>query len=97
MNRRAGSCSVTGAAGDARIRQVRSAAAEVDLIDVEPKPIGGDLRERRPRSLSHIVRADLDCSAVGADFSSSLGLEHQGGECGRTDAPSRQQPFGVPH
>ena len=47
------------AAGNAGIRQVRGAGPELDSVEVEPQSIGGDLGERGPGALPHVVGADL--------------------------------------
>ena len=86
------------AAGDAGIRQVRRAGPELDLLDVEPKRIGRDLRERGPGALAHVVRADLhDAAAVAAQHRARLGLEHQRRERSRCPRPSRPAARLVAH
>ena len=47
------------AAGNAGVRQVGGAGLELDLVEVEPQPVGRDLGERGPGALAHVVGADL--------------------------------------
>ena len=41
------------------IGQVRVTRVELDLLDIEAEAIRGDLGERRPRALAHVMRAGL--------------------------------------
>ena len=92
VNRHAGGRGVGRAAGDAAIRQVRRAGPELDLVDVEPKPIRRDLRQRGPGALPHVVRPDLhDAAAVAPQHRLGLGLEHERGKRRRAHAPADEQ------
>ncbi len=86
------------AAGNATIGQVGGAGPELDLFDVEPEPIGGDLRQRGPGALAHVVRPDLHHAAtVPAQHGLGLRLKHERGKRGRAHAPADQQSGGVAH
>ena len=98
VNRHAGGRGVGRAAGDAAIRQVRRAGPELDLVDVEPKPIRRDLRQRGPGALPHVVSPDLhDAAAVAAQHRLGLGLEHERGKRRRAHAPADEQAVIIAH
>ena len=72
--------------------------SELDLVDIEPEPVGGDLGERGPGALAHVVRADLhDAAAVLAQHRFGFGLEHQRRKRRRAHAPADQQSVSVAH
>jgi len=88
----AGGRGVGRAAGDAAIGQIGRAGFEFQLRHVEAERVGGDLRQRGPCALAHVMGADLHgAGTVAADHRARLGLEHQRGERRRADAPADQQ------
>jgi hypothetical protein len=98
VNRHAGGRGVGRAAGNATIRQVRRAGPELDLVDVEPKPIRRDLRQRGPGALPHVMSPDLhDAAAVAPQHRLGLGLKHERGKRRRAHAPADEQAVIIAH
>src|SRR5439155_1303737 len=80
------------------IGQVRRAGLEIDAVDIETDGVGGDLGERRPGALPHVMRADLHrAAAVAPDHRARLRLEHQCRERRRAHAPADQEAGIVAH
>ena len=98
VDRHAGCGGVGRAAGDAGIRQIGGARHELELLEVEAEPIGGDLGERGPGALPHVVRPRLhQAGAVAAQHRPSFGLEHQRREGRGAQAPADEHPRLVAH
>ncbi len=98
VDRGAGGRGVRGAAGDAGIRQVGCSGLELDLVEIEAETVGGDLRERGPGALAHVMRAGLHhAGAVGLDHRARLGREHQRGKRRGAHAPADQEAVIVTH
>ena len=56
---------------------------------IEADAVGGDLRERGPGALAHVVGADLhEAGPVGAQGGARVGLEHQRRKRRRAHAPA---------
>ncbi len=86
------------AARDAGVGQVGRAGFEFDLLDVEAERVGGDLGERGPRALAHVVGADLHrAAAVAPQHRTRLGLKHQRREGRGAHAPADQHAGVVAH
>ena len=98
VDRRAGSRGVGGAARDAGIGKVGGTGTELELLDIERKGIGRDLRQRRPGALPHVVRADLhDAAAVATQHRLGVAREHQRRKRRGADAPADEQSVTVAH
>jgi hypothetical protein len=86
-------CGVGRASGDAGVRQIRGARSEFDLFRFEPESVRGNLGERGPCTLAHVVRAGFhQAGAVASNHRTRLALEHQRRKCCRAHAPADQQP-----
>src|ERR1700720_2503817 len=73
--------------------------AELQLLELETEAVGGDLRERRPGALAHVLSAKLDqAGPVAPDDGSGLAREKHDGREGRgAETPPDQQPVLVTH
>jgi hypothetical protein len=98
MNRHAGSRGVGGAAGDAGVRQVGAAGPELQPLELETEAVHGDLRERSPGALAHVLSTELEgAGPVTPQDGSGLALEHDGWEGRGAETPTDQQPVFVAH
>src|SRR3712207_4900621 len=80
------------------VRQVRSAGDELNLVHGDAERVSGDLGERRPGTLAHIVRANFHSAAsIAADNRAGFGLKHESRECRSSHAPADKQPILVAH
>jgi hypothetical protein len=65
---------------------------EFHLVQFEPEPVGGNLGERGPGALAHVVGSGFhQAGSVASQHRPRLGLKHQRRKCRSADSPTDQQ------
>src|SRR5207302_10995058 len=75
-----------------------AAGTQLALLEIETEPVSGNLCQRSPRTLAHVLSAKLDqTSPVVPQDRPCVALEQDGREGGGAETPAHQQPVLVTH